>query len=75
MGSHLGHISVLRVKLCLKEPPGEFSLSFRVKSEFSEPLTYFDDFFFFYTKLNRNMFLERLPWEMLLWVMVLMVGG
>ena len=65
MGAHLGHISVLRLKLCLKECPGEFSLSFRVKSEFSEPLTYFDGFFSFYTKLNRNTFLERLPWEML----------
>ena len=50
-------------------------MSFRVKSEFSKLLTYFDDFFLFYTKLNRNMFLERLPWEMLIWVMVLMEGG
>lgn len=75
MGAHLGHISVLRLKLCLKECPGEFSLSFRVKSEFSEPLTYFDGFFSFYTKLNRNTFLERLPWEMLIWVMVLLEGG
>lgn len=74
VGAQLGHISELGLRLCLKDHPGRFSLSLRIKSKFSVPLTYLDNTISSTPNLTETCFLKG--WlEMLIRVMVLLGSG